>query len=91
MTQREKRAEQAYEQYKNSDLSNLYKAYGRPSQKKLEAWNDCSKLLREYEGSDLRVITYNTFVFTAGFTFVGEDNIRRFIYITPSGYTTIRV
>ena len=86
-----RQAENAYDRYLASDMDTLYKAYGRISAKKQQAWEDCLVLCREYGGTDLKVITYNTYVFTAGFVYTDEEGDRMFMYITPSGHISVGV
>lgn len=76
MTGREKKELlKAYRGYNSSNWYDIFKAYGRPSQRKIEIWRDIEN---QYEYP--KVISKNTSVFTAGaFTNDGE-----FIYIKPS-------
>ena len=60
----------AYNRWKMSDKDNIFKAYDRPSMKKIEAWEYCEDLCRRYNGHGLKVISRNVYKFTAGF--VGE-------------------
>ena len=91
MTQIEKRAREAYEIYKQSEIRTLREAYGSYSKDKDNAMTDCRVLCRELGGSDLKIITYNRYVFTAGFEFTNEEGKKMFMYITPSYNTTIEV
>ena len=45
----------------------------------------------EYSGWGLKVITANTYIFTAGFEFTGEEGQVMFMYITPSQNTAVEV
>ena len=55
--------------YDNSKLYTLYHAYTRPSTAKERAWNYCIELMEKYNGYGLKVLSYNTFMFTAAFLF----------------------
>lgn len=62
---------------------NLDDVYGRYSTAKAVAWRDCERRCAEKNGYGLSVITYNTNVFTAGFTYEGEMG-KMFYVMTPS-------
>lgn len=85
-----KELEANYKRYQNSSMYSLYDAYGRPSQKKYDAWKRCEVFCKECGGESLKVISYNTYVFTAGFVFV-KDGKRMFMLITPSTNREIEV
>lgn len=71
--------------YRNSTCYELWDAYGRCSVKKREAWEYCKRLCREFEGEDLKVISYNTYMFTAGFMYADpKTGELMFMYISPS-------
>ena len=71
--------------YCNSDLGdNLDNCYERPSQAKWDAMDDCKALMRELNGHDMRIISYNKFMFTCGFKFTDENSLPSFAYITPT-------
>ena len=71
--------------YCNSDLGdNLYNCYERPSQAKWDAMDDCKALMRELNGHDMRIISYNKFMFTCGFKFTDENSLPSFACITPT-------
>lgn len=71
----------AYSRWCNSTYDNIFKAYDRPSTKKISAWEYCEDLCSKYEGHDLRVIGHNCYKFTAGF--VGKvDGEDVFVFIT---------
>lgn len=88
MTERERNA---YRGYTRSTASTLWDVYGRWSRAKEQAFDYCRSLCYEYGGYDLRIITANTFIFTAGFTFTAEDGRECFMYITPSYDTPVYI
>lgn len=89
--QREAIARSAYNRYRELPLSfTLDNAYGTHSYNKDRAWIYCENLQAQYNGWGLKVISYNTFIFTAGFYFTDKDTgVLRFMYITPSYDTPI--
>lgn len=71
--------------YEKSTATNLSEVYGRYSTKKAEAFNYCLNLMKRYNGWGLRILTHNSFVFTAGFEFVDPITSHAMVmYITPS-------
>ena len=69
--------------YLNSTMFHLLDAYQRFSQNKANAWDYCESLMAKKNGHDLKVISKNTFIFTAGFLFE-EDGKEMFMFITPN-------
>ena len=76
------RIRDAYQSYRMSNMENLYDAYGRPSDAKLQAWTYCRKLCYEHGGRALKVIGAGTFTFSAGFLFTDENGKACFCWIT---------
>ena len=58
----------------------IYKSY---SYEKARAFDYCKTLKEKYNGNDLKIISGNTFAFTAGFTFE-QDNKKIFCHITKN-------
>lgn len=78
------------EMYKNSSDTELYHVYGTCSRKKLEAFDDCRKLMADYDGRDLRILSHNSHVFTAGFEYMNPETGEVMImYITKSGHRPV--
>lgn len=90
MTANEKRAIANYNFYKRSEKYNLFDAYEKPSRKKYIAWKYCEELAKKKHGKNLRVINFNTFIFTAGFEYKSKGK-NMFMYITPSNDTAVEV
>ena len=78
-----KRERNAYEHYLKSNHYSLWSCYTTFSAKKYEAWKHCRDKWYEHYSGDLKVISYNTYSFTAGFTYKDEEG-EHFVYITPS-------
>ena len=89
--QREAIARSAYNRYRElGEHRAIYDVYSSYSYKKLRAWDYCKDLCARHEGWGLKVISHNTFIFTAGFYFTDKDTgVLRFMYITPSYDTPI--
>ena len=70
--------------YNRSTKTSLWQCYESFSNKKQEAWEYCEKLMQKYKGHDLKVISSNGWMFTAGFMFEDEDGCEFLMYITKS-------
>lgn len=80
-----KEARYITECYKRSKATCLADVYGRYSRAKEEAFNYCRRLMAEYDGEDLRILSANTFIFTACFQFMNKETGEAMLmYITPS-------
>ena len=79
-----KRERTAYTNYTRSTARTLRDVYSTYSRAKESAFDYCRALCYEHGGHDLRIISANTFTFTAGFVFTAEDGRDAFMYITPS-------
>lgn len=73
-----------FKAYQKSKMTSLRDAYGTFSAKKQEAWNDCVALMRACNGTNLRVVSRNPRIFTAGFMFVDYYGNECFAFITPT-------
>ena len=70
-------------QYSQSNLYSLNQCYLKHSNAKNNAFSYCLNLMRKYKGTDLRILSYNTFHFSVGF--IGEyEGQKAFFYITPN-------
>lgn len=87
---RERRTEQALQRYYDSYLMNLADCYKTCSDEKLEAWTYCVNRCSELKGWGLKVVSYNTNVFTAGFFYQDSKSIY-FYYITKDWEYSIKV
>ena len=90
MASYKKQARDAYERWQRSDMDELYKAYGSASSAKWNAWEHCKETCYVLGGWGLRVITKNTYMFTAGFLFE-KDGVTKFCHITPTHKEIIEV
>ena len=59
----------------------LWQVYERWSQKKERAYERCCRLVDEYDGGGMKIMSHNCDVFSVGF--IGYiDGLKHFIYIT---------
>ena len=79
-----KRELDIFTNYATSNNRTLHDVYGTFSQAKEKAYDYCLGLMRKYDGSNFKIISFNTFMFTAGFTFTDEQGNDCMMYITPS-------
>lgn len=77
-----KEALRSYNQYLKSNMHSIFEAYENPSYNKQTAWTYCQKLCKEFNGYNLKIISKNSFQFTAGFEFVNNSGIFCFCLIT---------
>ena len=85
-TTRLNKEEQRYQRmYAMSGDYCLADAYGRYSKAKADAWKYCEEKRDKYEGWGLKVLSHNSFMFTAGFEFENpETGAIALCIITPS-------
>jgi ERCC4-type nuclease len=79
----------AYNKYDNSYNYCLFDCYNKYSSNKEDAFNYCRKLLIDYDGSGLKIISFNSHYFSAGFIADMADQKtgkikKAFIYITKN-------
>ena len=87
-----KKLKGAYERYLKSDMDTLYKAYASPSCHKVDAWeNRCRGTMLTFGGHDLKVVSHNCSIFTAGFLFEDAFKNQYFYYITPTNRYCVSV
>lgn len=90
MTTNERTATANYSTYKFSDMYSLFNAYASPSYNKVKAWERCKEICNNLNGHGLKVVSKNTFVFTAGFTFE-KDGKKYYCHITPNHTTSVEI
>ena len=76
-----KNLEHQYDDYIGSDDTTLFDVYGRWSMSKERAYNYCISLARKCDYEAYAIVSFNTFMFTFGFTFYC-DGCKWFAYIT---------
>jgi hypothetical protein len=79
-----------YEMYKRSSATTLRDVYDSWSRAKENAYEYCRNLMAEKNGHGFRIITANTFMFTAGFEFE-EDGKQMFMYITKTKDVAVEI
>ena len=83
--QMERQARKHYKAWECSGDYALDSVYGSYSANKARAWRHCQEKQAELNGYGLKVITYNTTIFTAGFEYYDEKTQTvKFYYIAPS-------
>lgn len=58
-TAKQKDLNDYYQRWLNSTENTIYKAYGRPSRYKLQAWERCQDIMHEFDGYRLRIVGHN--------------------------------
>ena len=85
-----KRVRQAYQAYLKSNYAVLSQCYEKPSEDKYDIYDSwVSKILEDFGINavlSLKVISFNIYMFTLGFTFKYNDN-NVFCYITKDRIT----
>ena len=81
---------QHYDDYNKSYLTDIYNAYGKPSFEKVRAWLYCQLCCENRDGYNLKIVSHNTWMFTAGFLYEGNDGTY-FVYIRPTGEQEIKL
>lgn len=87
MTKREmeRQAKNHYKAWERSEDYALEFVYNSFSNAKARAWRYCREKQAELNGYDLKVISYNCMVFTAGFEYYDEKaKAVKFYYIAPT-------
>ena len=83
-----KRERAIVNKYYDSTIIELGKCYHTFSERKRQAYKDCVHQYLEDDGQDFRIISYNTNIFTAGYTI---DNGTKLVYITPNKKEVIEI
>lgn len=81
-----KAMQQQYKYYKSKlatdPIKSIYKAYKTPSYYKVQAFNNCMRLVKDYNGFNFTILGHNCQTFTLGFECI-VDNKLHFVWITP--------
>lgn len=89
MKRNEKVAKENINRYEKSNMLNITDAYTKPSTAKTNIFFNILRDMANNAGWGLKIISYNTFMFTCGYLFTDkETGVIKFKYFTPS-YTTI--
>ena len=85
MTSHERAAKANIKRWERSDEYRLGDAYTDYSYKKEKAFEYCKKLCEKHNGRNLKIVSHNSFVFTAGFEYTDpETGVLMYMHITPS-------
>lgn len=81
-----KQMQQQYNYYKHKletdPIKSLYKAYQKPSYYKVRAFENCMRILTQYNGFNFTILGANCQTFSVGFECI-IDNKLHFVWITP--------
>ena len=73
-----------YPNYLKSSDTRLSDCYKSHSDRKRSAWAYCMELCYKLNGQNLRVVSHNMNIFTAGFIFKNETGQWCYMHITPT-------
>ena len=74
--------------YYKSTITELGECYHTFSERKRQAYKDCLHQYLEDDGQYFRIVSYNTSIFTVGYTI---DNGTKLVYITPTKKEVIEI
>ena len=90
--QQTRQAKQSYTRYVRSSDTCLRDVYGRWSDAKQKAMMYCERFCDNLHGVNLKIISYNTAKFYAGFEFPDpKTGVLKFMYISPEYDESIEV
>ena len=81
MTKQEQNIVWAYNATQNRGL---YECYANPSANKIRAYNQILDEKYEKCGFDLRVLSFNSFMFTVAYTYLNDKGEEVLVYHTPT-------
>ena len=85
MTTNERKAKTYIRLWEQSRATSIDDVYGNYSAAKCRAWYYCKNLCAQHNGKNLKVVTYNSHVFTAGFEFSDpETGVCKYMHVTPT-------
>lgn len=82
MTQQEKR--DIVRRYHRATNEGLYDVYTKPSHNKINAYEKIFHEMVQNGGWGLKILSYNTFMFTCAYQCVDENGVIHLVYHTPS-------
>ena len=80
-----------FSMYLSSNMTSLSDCYKSFSARKKSAWNYCLGLMADLDGNNLKVVSYNVNIFTAGFLFIDKDGEPCYMHVTPSYDQAIKI
>ena len=84
ITTNKKQIKEKFNDYKKSNNYTLYDIYNTHSHAKAKAFAYCVDLCNQYNGECLKIVSYNQFAFTCGFTYTNGNGEKMFVYITKA-------
>lgn len=89
---RERAAKSKICAWRNSTNYSLRQVYTSYSVEKENAWGYCVDMCVRFGGEHLRIISYNRYMFTAGFFYTDKQTgVEMFCYITPTYDVTVEL
>ena len=64
-----KKQQSILDAYNNSNLTNIYQCYDKPSYFKVRAFNECKDACDACDGWGFKILSYNTFMFTIAYQY----------------------
>ncbi len=89
MTQNERN--EIVRRYHRTPNDGLYDVYTKPSHNKINAYERIYHEMMQAGGYGLKILSYNTFMFTCAYMVQGKDGALYLIYHTPSKKEVIGV
>lgn len=77
------KGEHMLSKYEHAKYDSIHKAYGRPSNAKVTAFNQIVKEMRDVEGSGMRITGAGSDIFSCGYKVESESGETYLIYHTP--------
>lgn len=79
-----KKAQAFIKAYNNAPLyRDLRDCYTNYSYNKMHAYEDCMQFVKDFDGYDYTIVSYNTNIFIFAFLFVDDSGNEVLCYITP--------
>lgn len=79
-----------YEKWKKSTATELWDIYSNYSYNKEKALNMCYRIMKNLNGFNLKIVGYNSNVFTVGFMTI-DNGKQIYHHITPTNHYQIQV
>jgi len=82
----------AYARYNNSKMDTIYKAYKKPSARKVRVWHHWMEACAMLNGRNMKVIGKNCNMFSLGFEYPDpKTGVLNFMYVTPTKEMTAEI
>ena len=71
------------DRYEKSETTELEQIYKKPSKDKQLYFNSVKESFNRFNGQRFRIISYNRYTFTLGYTYYAKNGERYLMYFTP--------